>query len=770
MRRIGTLLLAASMLGSCSTTEREATGEDPQHAVIDSLLRVAVEQERVDAALSHATAQRGLKLATTHGTPKQRAQLAGSLLYSAVQLDSMAAFARDEQAVLAQFDSIGDAILLTRHLRRMGDAHYRRTLHAPARAYYDRSMEVAREAGAVSELAEAMSSLGSLLLETSEAHEALALQKSALHIMDSLGADSLPRIRVLSNLGYTYYWAGEPDSAIHSYRTAIEAIGPTGNQQMLAWNLMNRGVAYIEKGLYTPAIGDLHRAYGLHRAAGMMFEAAACTYYLAYCHEHASPPGDVIRSYERAIAIYDSLGFPQRSMSVHGQLGRFLVDLDSARCAESGFSMQERDRLSLAHCRKGTALCRTLGFPAQLGDLLDGLCDAERAVGELDSALAHAQEALRIRTAQDFPSRTAGSYKDLGMVLHTMGRLKEAEQAYQAGLELLADQPHPPTEITLHDGLRSLYAHMGRYDRAYDHLLYVQRIGMSTFSETQRQELVQRGLQWNFDRTRLADSLSTAQRVQAIDAQRTIAELKAGRAEARSWAIATGGLLLLAGGGITFALDRKRRRERFAKEAAQLETKALRAQMDPHFIGNTLHAVNGYLLSNDPATASTMLSRFAKWIRTTLESSRHEEVPLHDDIEAMRTYLSLEQARTNDKFTFRIEVPDDEALLRTRIPPMLVQPLLENAVQHGIMPKEGTGNITLRVEEHGDDLLIAVEDDGVGRQATPRTERPEHRSLSTTITEERLALLSARMGRQASVRVVDLPQGMRVELRLPVGW
>lgn len=769
MKRAPVVLMMAIFLGSCSPKLEESRGVATEHMVIDSLLRRAIEQERSNAASSYETARRGLELASTVGTLAQRAQLSGSLLYHAMQLDSMALYASLEPGVLLLFDSLGDGAMLARHLRRMGDTHYRRTMHAPSLAYYDRSMEVARTAGATLELAETMSSLGSLLLETAAIDEALTMQRSALRILDSLGVDSLPRIRVMSNLGYAHYWAGQPDSAILNYSNAITALGKLDNEQMLAWNLLNRGSAYIEKGLYTPALEDLHRAHDLHVSAGRMFEAAACTYYLAYCHEHVSPPDTVITAYQQAIAIYDSLKVPQRSMTVHGQLGRYLVDLDSTRCAASGLTIEQRNELALAHCRQGVAVCRTFNIPVQLGDLLDGLCDAERATGELDSALTHAQEALRIRSTLDSPSRTAGSYKDLGMVLQALGQMKEAEQAYLKGLELLHDHPHVQNEMTLHDGLRSLYADMGRFEKAYEHAQHVQRIQSNTFSEKQRQELVQRDLQWKFDHDRLTDSIRTAQRVHDIDTLRTIAELRAARADTRVlWIGITGLLFVTAGIGLVF-LDRHRRHERFAKEAAQLEAKALRAQMDPHFIGNTLHAVNGYLLSNDAPTASTLLSHFARWIRSTLESSRHEEIPLHADLEAMRTYLTLEQARTGNKFTFLIDVPDDEELLRVHIPPMLVQPFLENAIQHGVLRAERPGHIVLSIADQGDHLRITVEDNGAGRGQThaPATLKGKT-SISTTITRERLGSLGARTGRPAGVKLTDLERGTRVELLVPV--
>ena len=165
-----------------------------------------------------------------------------------------------------------------------------------------------------------------------------------------------------------------------------------------------------------------------------------------------------------------------------------------------------------------------------------------------------------------------------------------------------------------------------------------------------------------------------------------------------------------------------------------------------------------------------MLSRFANWIRRTLESSRQEEIPLRDEIEAMRTYLALEQLRTKEKFAYRIEVPEDDELRRTRIPPMLVQPFLENAIQHGVLPKDGAGEIQLRIVDKGGHLQFVVEDNGVGRSpSVGQADTTTRSSLSTTITRERLRLLGDRTGRPAGVRVIDLAPGTRVEIDVPLG-
>ena len=157
--------------------------------------------------------------------------------------------------------------------------------------------------------------------------------------------------------------------------------------------------------------------------------------------------------------------------------------------------------------------------------------------------------------------------------------------------------------------------------------------------------------------------------------------------------------------------------------------------MDEHFISNTLNAVNAHLYTDHPDAASDLLARFAQWIRSMLESSQHPVVPLHDDLEALKTYLELQRLRLN-----------------------------------GVGPMERGGHIALSADMRGGSLVLSVEDNGVGRKAaSDSTDRKRKKSsLSTRIIRDQLELLRERTGRAADLRPIDLPQGTRVEVLLPV--
>ena len=209
----------------------------------------------------------------------------------------------------------------------------------------------------------------------------------------------------------------------------------------------------------------------------------------------------------------------------------------------------------------------------------------------------------------------------------------------------------------------------------------------------------------------------------------------------------------------TAAADAARERARF--EQAQRETalanlRALQAQIEPHFLFNTLANVAS-LVDPDPAAAKRMLEQFIRFLRASLASTRAETTTLGEEAELIAAYLDVLQVRMGNRLRYRIEVPPE--LRSIALPPMLVQPLVENAIRHGLEPKLDGGEIALSMRRDGDRLRIEVADTGVGFGAVTRG------GVGLTNIRERLRLLYGDAGR---LEVADaLEGGARVTLLVP---
>jgi tetratricopeptide (TPR) repeat protein len=197
---------------------------------------------------------------------------------------------------------------------------------------------------------------------------------------------------------------------------------------------------------------------------------------------------------------------------------------------------------------------------------------------------------------------------------------------------------------------------------------------------------------------------------------------------------------------------RVRQRIKTQEELTRLERKALQLQMKPHFIFNALGSISGYIASNDTGNALKYLAKFSRLMRYTLESSELQTVSLGREIENLENYLKLEQMRFDHKFEYAIhcetDIQDD-----IQIPPMIIQPFLENAILHGITPKDGKGDILVSFSRQEDKLLCIVEDNGVGRQYKEEADRA---SMGIEITRKRLDILNADKVNAPSIWLEDL--------------
>jgi len=225
-----------------------------------------------------------------------------------------------------------------------------------------------------------------------------------------------------------------------------------------------------------------------------------------------------------------------------------------------------------------------------------------------------------------------------------------------------------------------------------------------------------------------------------------------------------------------FKLKKEKQQSDLEKQKQEIEKKLLRSQMNPHFIFNSLNSINSFITGKDTYTAQSYLSMFAELMRYILENTRKSFIPLEDEIKTLRLNMELERLRFNNKFDFKINVLPDIDTENTYIPPMLIQPFVENAIIHGIMNKSGNGNIIIDFKKDHDLIFCIVKDDGVGRKKAKEImnqSKQKHKSIGLQLTNERLSLLSKQKKSQFEVKITDLKDengiatGTRVDLSIP---
>lgn len=237
------------------------------------------------------------------------------------------------------------------------------------------------------------------------------------------------------------------------------------------------------------------------------------------------------------------------------------------------------------------------------------------------------------------------------------------------------------------------------------------------------------------------------------------------------YGLVLGTILLIASGFLFY-----RQRNLKANQAQMvLEQKLLRSQMNPHFIFNSLQSIQGYMLTHKPEDAAGYLSDFSKLVRMILENSRREYCPLADIILFNEYYLRMQSLRFEDKFDFEINVDHELEAEHVFIPPMLLQPFIENAIEHGFLNKSDKGKIDVRIYRKGPRLMMEVEDNGIGRVAASNIKTKDHNrnSLAVAITRERIESLNRKSKGKIELQILDLidenmqSKGTKVIFALP---
>lgn len=246
----------------------------------------------------------------------------------------------------------------------------------------------------------------------------------------------------------------------------------------------------------------------------------------------------------------------------------------------------------------------------------------------------------------------------------------------------------------------------------------------------------------------------------------------------RTWwfmggAVLASGLLLL----LVYRLRTASLRRRFQLTLAESELRALRGQMNPHFIFNSINSIQYYVLNKSPGEAYGYLAKFSSLMRMILQNSRLSVIPFEQELQALRTYLELEQLRLDGALEYEIQADPSIDPKEDRIPSMLIQPYVENAILHGLAPRPSERRLKVMFRKLQSHLFVVVEDNGIGRQASMELNRQRasrHQSTAMSVTRQRLEMLNRRFRGKLSVQITDLKDSMgeaagtRVEIFIPV--
>lgn len=475
-------------------------------------------------------------------------------------------------------------------------------------------------------------------------------------------------------------------------------------------------------------------------------------------------------NFEEAIDIYKEHIPYLKENSVLGNLAINYINIGI-----SYNSLGEIDS-SLLYLNLAKDICIDTDNQTALSTVYHNLGRSQFAKGNYNESINFYNKALDANKREKNINTQANVYHDMALSLAQNKKYTEALKIADSAKRIYLQIKNTKQSIDIDLTISEILSQSGLYQKAYEKLNIYRKKNDSVFSKEKHKQI-----------SELETQYKTAQKESQIQKQHALlVENKLQINEEKNKALTYGmlftiaAILLLL---IVIFLLRNRQKHQIIKtdleqQQLELQGRLLRSQMNPHFIFNSLNSIQSYITSNDQFHAETYLSKFAKLMRSILENSRHAFISLEQDLATLKIYIELEHLRFEGQFVYHIEVDETIDIENTYLPPMLLQPYIENAIVHGLVGHSNNqGQLKINFQQlNNETIKCIIEDNGIGREKARdlknRSVKP-YKSLGIQVTKERMEILSEINKVNFEEKYIDLKDqnhkaiGTRVELYIP---
>ncbi|MBW6498577.1 MAG: histidine kinase [Bacteroidales bacterium] len=482
-------------------------------------------------------------------------------------------------------------------------------------------------------------------------------------------------------------------------------------------------------------------------------ESFASTYLkMGKLYKDWSRPELAIEQLRQSLLFSRDAGYQRREAEVLTALGDIYLVLN-------------RPDSSLAFYHTARETYETMEYRPGLAEIYKSMGDFHFSQNAFDKAMRSYGQSQQMFAALEMPAKLASVLILQGKALMESQALQQAVEKLAEGLNIAEAMNLPRLKMEAYQGLSEIFSGLGEFEKAFSFYKNFHEIKDQLFTLETNLQIAEIEAQF--------ESVQNRQQLLLLQREKELAEEK--QARSRLMLLLLIGLIILL--ALFVLLYLRQNRLKTGHDSLELQQKLFRSQMNPHFIFNSLGSIQSSIINEEPDKAVKYLSRFSKLMRNILDSSENENLPLSKEIATIENYLELQKVRFPHKFDYRISGTENLEAESIYIPPMLAQPFIENALEHGIktMPTKGLINVNFRLD--GNLLTIEIEDNGIGRQKAReilQNNDKDHKSRAIDITRRRIDLLNRKSKRSIGFDIIDLADdsglatGTRVVFVVPV--
>ncbi|MCG8699409.1 MAG: tetratricopeptide repeat protein [Bacteroidales bacterium] len=598
------------------------------------------------------------------------------------------------------------------------------------------------------------------VVDTDEEH-AFELIKSALQ--ESIKTkNTYHESRCYAALGTINTRLEQTDLAIDYYKKALQTNpnGATGYSLEITFQLaktLQAQNSYLESNEY------YQQALEIAEKLGVFDRLVEIRYGLASNYISLGNSQQALDQYEIILQIESSRNNEEGLVEINTRMGDFMLQEDNVDEAE--MLMQN----SLEQARKSKN--RKLESRS-----LQRLSKVYEKKKDIDNQLITQQQSLEISEEEEMPKEIAEKNLELGNIYFQKQEMDKAVEHIERGIEVSDQTKDVELKSKAYKQLSEVYSGKKEYDKAL--LAYTNYAKLIDSVHTKKQKKLEADLQLVASVSRKVQRIEMLEQdyqlnKKAIELYHKEQEFQSRELKVQKMinyalffvliAIMVSGLFVL--------------RSALLKRKANmlLALKSLRSQMNPHFIFNSLNSVNNYISQNDERMANKYLTEFSRLMRSVLENSKHDFVPMQSEIDTIKLYLKLEHQRFEDKFDYELNIEEGLENSSYVLPPMLIQPYIENAIWHGLRYKESKGLLKVEVKLVKNAILVSIMDNGIGRKKSAEL-KTKHQKIGTSTglrnTMGRIDILNGVYKTSYSVNIDDLNKedcsGTVVTINIPL--
>ncbi len=556
---------------------------------------------------------------------------------------------------------------------------------------------------------------------------------------DSLLADAqlyhapLYEAKILNREGVLFSTQGKVFKAIDSHVKGLKVAEQIQNKAEM--------ISAIKKLMYLYAEGldrkkTLYYLYkGIRIAEELKDKRLELDFYSVMALHYLSS-GDV----ERALQIHlKCLKMSKEIQYDFGIVGS-LVDIGS-----DYYALKQEKKAGFFYLQSLAYVDKMKGVPVAVFHIYNSVSVAYRFMGKYDSAYYYAYKCEELAKEMNNTRALAGAILTIAGIKHATGENNEAKKM---GLQALAicKSTNFVAELPLaYELLEKVYTSEGNYKEAFAIYKASRTLADSLSNEQIRKKALEKEFAYNYEKKEQAyNILAQKNQIQTL-------QLKQNR-----FMMAGFVALLLAIIAIAY-LYFKQNKFKIEHTKILMEQKLLLSQMNPHFIFNSLNSIQQFIMKGQNTQAEVYLSKFSKLIRELLENSTRESLTIQEEIEMLQVYLEMESLRFSGSFVYDISVDDTVDITHVAIPHLMVQPFVENAIWHGLLPKANDRHLQIKFAYHSNQSIeCTIDDNGVGRTASAQKQPLMHKkSLAMHLIKKRIGVMNQSNAQKSNITIVD---------------